>query len=116
MEITYADGRKQILEFDDDLDSSPPVRITEEAPSLDYDAVYTYCQVVLNENGRTYSYRTNSPDFKVGDQVYVPVGYKNQKKIGTIVRIEDFVGRDVPYPLEKTKSIIGKVDQAIYSK
>lgn len=79
-------------------------------PNLDYDATYTYCQVALNEGGRTYSYRTSDPELKVGDMVYVPFGYKNQERVGTIVSMEDVVGRDAPYPLEKTKCIIGKVE------
>ena len=42
-------------------------------------------------------------------KVYVSVGY-NYQGIGTIVSMENFIGRDAPYPLEKTKFIIGKVE------
>lgn len=81
----------------------------EDYPAPDYDAVHTYCQVALTENGRTYYYRTRNPELKVGDKVYVPFGYNAPKKIGMIVSMEEYVGHDAPFPLEKTKYIIGKV-------
>ena len=81
----------------------------EDYPAPDYDAVHTYCQVAFTENGRTYYYRTRNPELKVGDQVYVPFGYNAPKKIGTIVSMEEVVGHDAPFPLSKTKYIIGKV-------
>ena len=82
----------------------------EDAQDLDYDAIYTYCEVAFYEGGKCFHYRTENSDLKVGDQVYVPVGYRNEKRIGTIVSIENYVGHEAPFPLEKTKMIIGKVE------
>lgn len=81
----------------------------EDYPVPDYDAIHTYCQVAFDDSGNTFYYRTRNPELKVGDEVYVPVGYNYQKKIGRIVSMEDYLGREAPYPLEKTKHIIGKV-------
>ena len=80
----------------------------EDYPAPDYDAIHTYCEVAFDDSGKTYYYRTRNPKLKVGDTVYVPFGYNAPKKIGVIVRKEDFAGCEVPFPLEKTKFIIGK--------
>ncbi len=74
----------------------------------DYEAVHTCCKVLFTESGMAYYYRTRNPELQVGDRVYVPIGYKHERRIGTIVSMEDCVGREAPYPLEKTKHIIGK--------
>ncbi len=81
----------------------------EDYPAPNYDDVHTYCEVAFDDSGKTFYYRTRNPELKVGDEVYVPVGYKYQKKIGRIVSMEDFLGSEAPYPLERTKHIIGKV-------
>jgi hypothetical protein len=80
----------------------------EDYPLPDYDAIHTYCLVKFDESGRAYYYRTRNPDLAVGDAVYVPVGYQYEKKIGIIISREDYLGHEVPYPLEKTRYIIGK--------
>ena len=82
----------------------------EDYPVPDYKAIHTYCEVAFDDSGRTFYYRTRNPALKVGDVVYVPVGYKYEKKIGTIVSMKDYVGKKAPFPLEKTKYIIGKVE------
>ena len=43
--------------------------------------------------------------------VYVPVGYKYEKKIGQIVSMKNYKGSKAPYPLERTKHILGKVEE-----
>lgn len=83
----------------------------EDYPAPNYDDVHTYCRVAFDGERKTFYYRTRNPELKVGDNVYVPVGYKYQKKIGTIVSMKEYVGRKAPYPLEKTKFIIGKVEE-----
>lgn len=82
----------------------------EDYPAPNYDDVHTYCRVAFDGERKTFYYRTRNPELKVGDNVYVPVGYKYQKKIGTIVSMKEYVGRKAPYPLEKTKFIIGKAE------
>ena len=81
----------------------------EDYPTPNYDEIHTYCEVAFDDSGRTYYYRTRNPELQVGDAVYVPFGHKAPKKIGVITSIEDYVGHEVPFPLEKTKHIIGKV-------
>lgn len=76
----------------------------------DCDAVHTYCEIAFDESGKTFYYRTRNPKLKVGDKVYVPVGYKYEKKIGKIISMKDYVGIKSPFLLERTKHIIGKVE------
>lgn len=82
----------------------------EDYPAPDYDAVHTYCSIAFDDSGKTFYYRTRNPEISVGDFVYVPVGYKYEKRIGRVVEIKNYVGRNAPYPLERTKFIKGKVD------
>jgi hypothetical protein len=41
--------------------------------------------------------------------VYVPFGYNHEQRVGKIVSMKNYKGNKVPYPLEKTKYIKGKV-------
>ena len=82
----------------------------EDYPAPDYNALHTYCQVAFDDSGKTFYFRTRNPELKVGDMVYVPVGYKYEKKIGKIVSMKDYKGYKAPYPLEKTKYIKGKAE------
>ena len=82
----------------------------EDYPAPDYNALHTYCQVAFDDSGKTFYFRTRNPELKDGDMVYVPVGYKYEKKIGKIVSMKDYKGYKAPYPLEKTKYIKGKVE------
>jgi hypothetical protein len=83
----------------------------EDYPSPDYNAIHTYCEVAFDDSGKTFYYRTRNPELKVGDFVYVPVGYNYEKRIAKIVSMEDFLGSEAPYPLEKTKHIYGKANE-----
>ena len=83
----------------------------EDYPTPDYNDIHTYCFVEFEEGGQAFCYRTRNPDLKVGDMVYVPVGYKHEKKVAKIVSMKDYKGKKAPYPLEKTKHIIGKVEE-----
>ena len=65
--------------------------------------------MAFEDTDKTFYYRTRNPELKVGDLVYVPVGYQYEKQIGRIVKMKKYPGYLVPYPLEKTKHIIGKV-------
>ena len=82
----------------------------EDYPSPDYNAVHTYCSIAFDDSGKTFYYRTRTPELQVGDFVYVPVGARYEKRMGRIVRMQDYVGRRAPYPLERTKHVIGKVE------
>lgn len=82
----------------------------EDYPMPNYDDIHTYCLVSLKETGKSFYYRTRNPDLKVGDTVFVPFGYQYTKKIGTIIKIKKVNGYNAPYPLGKTKFIIGKAE------
>ena len=79
----------------------------EDYPTVNYDKVHTYCSVTFEDNGKIFYYRTRNPELKVGDLVYVPVGY--EKRVGRIVKMKEYLGYLTPYPLERTKHIIDKV-------
>lgn len=83
----------------------------EDYPAPNYNDTHTYCQVSFDDSGKSFYYRTRNPELKVGDMVYVPVGYNYEKKAGRIVSMKEYIGWDAPYPLEKTKYIKGKVDE-----
>ena len=83
----------------------------EDYPTANYNKIHTYCSVIFEDSGRTFFYRTRNPELKVGDLVYVPVGYSYEKKVGRIVKMNNYPGYLAPHPLEKTKYIIGKVEK-----
>ena len=85
----------------------------EDYPFPKYRAKHTYCKVKVDGIEQPLYYRTRNPELKVGDKVYVPVGYKYETKTGTIISMKNYIGLFAPYPLEKTKYIKGKVEQGV---
>ena len=83
----------------------------EDYPVPNYDAIHTYCSVAFDDSGKSFYYRTRNPDISVGDLVYVPVGRNYEKKIGRVVAMKSYKGSRTPYPLERTKHILGKVEE-----
>lgn len=76
---------------------------------------YIYCSVKFQEWGKSYYYLTEDDSIEIGDEVIVPVGNDMSKRKATVVNIEYFKKSEVPFPLSKTKTIIGKVkDERIY--
>lgn len=71
---------------------------------------YIYCKVRLPNSYRLYSYRTEDETLQVGDLVDVPVGQDNDVICGKIEEIGYYNERNAPYPVHKTKLIIGKHD------
>jgi len=69
-----------------------------------------YCGVEFSDSGRIYHYRTTDARIKAGDKVIVPVGDDSYRKEVTVKTIEFCRWDNTPYPLEKTKEIIGLVD------
>ena len=56
---------------------------------------------------RPYHYKTEDATIKIGDEVLVPVGDK--ETTGTVVSVGQYLRVAAPYPVDKTKSIIGKI-------
>lgn len=70
-----------------------------------------YCGVEFSSGGHLYHYRTDNLDIAVGDRVIVPVGADNDERIAYIKTVEFCRWDNTPYPLEKTKAIIAKVNK-----
>lgn len=83
-------------------------RIEVEKARAD-DKIYTFCGVTFPHATCPYSYRTEDLTIKVGDEVLVPVGDK--ETIGTVVSIGQYMRIAAPYPVDKTKFIISKINK-----
>ena len=57
---------------------------------------------------KCYYYRTNNKKLKIRDIVIVPVGKDDHLDVAEIVAVKDFAKNEIPYPLEKTKQVVGK--------
>ena len=79
--------------------------------AMEDDAVYTYCGVVLENTSRVYAYRTDDTAIEIGDTVIVPVGPDNQETQGTVVYVGRYKRIAAPFPVEKTKFILRKMEQ-----
>ncbi len=74
------------------------MRITEH--------LYFYVEVTFGNSARRYSYICNDLRVKVGDTVEVPAG-NNQQIKATVVSTLFCTAGEAPYPVEKTKTVIG---------
>ena len=61
-------------------------------------------------SSRPYSFRTDDK-VKIGDTVVVPVGEDKKEMKGKVVSIGQYSRLGVPYPVEKTKMIIRKLEE-----
>lgn len=82
---------------------------TDVIKPLNDNGIYTYCSVLLPDFDKPLSYRTDDESIKLGDTVVVPFGKYNTEKEGKVVAIGQYTYIAVPYPPEKTKSIIRKL-------
>lgn len=71
-------------------------------------SIYTYCGVLLSYSSQPYYFLTEDETIQIGDTVIVPVGEKSNELKGTVVSVGQYTRIAVPYPIEKTKTIIGK--------
>lgn len=81
-------------------------RIEAEKALVD-DKIYTFCGVAFPHAMKPYHYRTEDPTIKVGDTVLVPVGDK--ETTGKVVSIGQYMRVAAPFPIDKTKFIIAKI-------
>lgn len=82
-------------------------RIEAEKARVD-ENIYTFCGVLFPHTLHPYHYRTDDPSIKVGDDVLVPVGDK--ETIGKVVSVGQYMRVAAPYPVDKTKFIISKIE------
>ena len=73
-----------------------------------YGGKYIYCKVRFHSGSKLYSYRTDDSTLEVGDEVKVPVGRDNDIGYATIEEIDYYNEDDAPYPVDRTKFIIGR--------
>lgn len=71
---------------------------------------YIYVQVCFLHGKHPYTYRTKDRSINVNTVVMVPAG--DEVKPAIVTGVREYKEKDVPYPLEKTKEIIGKADRA----
>ncbi len=90
----------------------PPENGKEQLPEkLPEDkTIYIYCGVLLPFSSRPYSYRTEDSSLKIGDRVLVPVGAEQKEMTGTVVSVGQYTRVSVPFPVEKTKKIIRRIE------
>lgn len=88
-------------------------QLAEQAKKQEYEndkTIYTYCGVLLPFSSRPYSFRTEDDKVKIGDTVVVTIGDDKKEMKGKVVSVGQYSRLGVPYPVEKTKSILRKVD------
>lgn len=83
-------------------------RIEAEKALVD-DNIYTFCGVAFPHAPHPYHYRTDDPTIKVGDEVLVPAG--DRETTGKVVSVGQYMRVAAPYPVDKTKFIISKVNK-----
>ena len=71
---------------------------------------YIYCKVMFEENGKSYYYITDDETINIGDLVVVPAGPDNAESVVKVVDIHRYSIEDVPFPVEKTKRILRKLE------
>ena len=81
----------------------------EDYPEVNYNAMHTYCKVLVDGYEKPFYYRTRNPNIQVGDRVSVPFGYKYEPRSGTVIHMKDYRGYAAPYPLAQTKHICEKL-------
>ena len=72
--------------------------------------IYIYCGIALANSARPYSFRTEDATIRIGDTVIVPIGEENKETKGTVVSVGQYARMGVPYPVEKTKFILRKIE------
>jgi len=74
---------------------------------------YIFLSVRFENYGKTYYYLTEDNTIDIGDQVVVPVGNDGTERIVEVEDVEYFSLENIPMPIEKVKSIIGKFTHPI---
>lgn len=70
------------------------------------------CQVVFGKYSNEYSYLTDDDSLKEGDKVLVPLGPHNKETVAEIAGKGYYAKEDAPYPVDKIKKIIKKIEEA----
>ena len=72
---------------------------------------YNWYEVVFSEfDSHGYSYFYDDDSIKIGDKVIVPTGPDNKERTATVINFWRLSEERLPYPAEKTKRIIRKIE------
>lgn len=74
--------------------------------------IYNFCSVVFNASNQPYTYLTEGVDVKIGDMVVVPVGNEGKEVVATVVSTSQHMRLTAPYPVDRAKKIIKRVEPA----
>lgn len=96
----------ELKSFITDLTAEVFTPVTEEIESAQ--GKYILCKVRFDGSYKHYTYQTEDETLAVGDIVDVPVGKNNDTNQARIVEIGYFDEYELPIPLERIKTIIGK--------
>lgn len=72
---------------------------------------YIFCDVEFEPGGKTYCYLAEDDSYEVGDTVLVPAGPDNHEALVCIVDKNYYSKEDAPFPVEKAKWIIKRIDE-----
>lgn len=78
---------------------------------LDKSSCLAFCLVEFEPRGKTYYYLDRHFEYKVGDQVTVPVGAYEHILKARVVQIDYFKPEDAPFPLSRIKEILPVVPE-----
>jgi len=80
----------------------------EDMKRFEDDTIYTFIGVLFPYTSHHYHYLTDDDSITIGDYVVVPVGVENKESVAKVVSVEKHLRISAPFPVEKTKKIIGK--------
>ena len=68
--------------------------------------VYNFCAVVFQNTSSPYIYLYEDENIKIGDDVVVPVGYKNRETIATVIATSQHTRITAPIEVENAKKVL----------
>ena len=80
------------------------------AASGSNEPLYRYCMVKIPGFDRSFCYMADDFTLITGDYVLVPFGQEDRLQLAQITRIMDCTAENAPFPLDKTKTIIGRTE------
>ena len=102
----------ELYETQDDFLAALKAKRVELHPHASKPAVhstYAYCGVRYAETNKVYHYLCGDFTVEIGDRVEVPIGDTGHTATGTVVTVGQYIADTVPFPVERTKSIIRKL-------
>ena len=79
--------------------------------TFDPEREYVFCSVVFDNGTDLYDYLSDDENIRPMDKVRVPVGIENKERIARVIRVIKTTADNSPYPFEKLKKIIAKINE-----